>query len=337
MGILSKISDWLSPNNTAEPDIRYAHPSHDPNYRKAQRDNNRQQKKTVTSRQDLFRYFQDYRQLVRLSLECIEEAGPEGLSTYEVNACVISHVLDNSEYADAALSTKKINDLLHQTRINLCNSGKIGFNKKQKVWYPKKTGTRNLTEKEERFLRAKGLDADQWVNIASELEAIKWLYQKFTADEFEQFCCSLLEHLDGKNVVVTRKRQSGADGGIDGLGEYKKEDDGTVVKIAFEAKKHNPDTQVGSDICQKLAGAMMENGIDHGVIITTAIFSERAQQSTIKMKANNNYRIELIDQKKMAEIMIYKGKSPHGFGLYKSEKGFVYINESILLSAARKT
>jgi hypothetical protein len=285
-------------------------------------------------RQELVRLFLGTKTLQEINLSHISKSGSEGISTYEINRLVIEEVLGGPAYLESALSIREITDHLHKARVNLSKSGMIGFNSGQKVWYPKNVKMRNLTEREEQYLKAKGIKSQGWVYIPDKLEAIKWLHREFSDDEFERFCCALLEYCNVTNVNITEKRKSGADGGLDGLGEYFIGEE--TVPVAFEAKRHALMSQVGSNICQKLAGAMMENGIRHGFIITTAKFSERAKQSVENMEKNNNYQIELIDQDRMAEIMICKKDSPHGFGLHRTDKKFIYMNEEILRKSVRR-
>ena len=273
--------------------------------------------------------------LEEISLLCVSEAGSDGVDTKNLNYRVAEQVFGNQAHAENAVKVKEITDHFHKLRVKLSKNGQIGFNKEQKVWYPKNLKARDLTKKEERFLNAKGLDAPGWISIKDKLEAVRWLHREFSDDEFEQFCCALLEHSEVRNLKVTEKRKgSGADGGLDGFGEYSLGDE--TIPIAFEAKRHSPASQIGSDICQKLVGAMMQNNIKHGFIITTATFSERSQEAIREYRENHDYQIELIDQDRMAEIMICKKDSPHGFGLHRTDKDFIYMNRGILKHAASK-
>lgn len=190
---------------------------------------------------------------------------------------------------------------------------------------------RDLTDKEQRFLATQGLGPG-WRNIQSETDAIKWLHQNFTPDEFENFCIAILTEHCGVPVSLTEKRRiSGADGGFDGTGIYII--DGKPENIALQVKRYGPDRQVGQDHCQKFVGALFENGWKHGIIITTATFSDRLYES-VKINKERGIWVELIDQTRLAEIMLKKTDQPHGFGLHRTERGLIYINESILKRAA---
>lgn len=121
---------------------------------------------------------------------------------------------------------------------------------------------------------------------------------------------------------------------LDGTGTMHLEDGS--VQIAFEAKKYKSKYQVGSDICQKLAGAMGVNNIKHGFLITTSYFSDRAWESKENIEKNLGLFIEFIDQERIADLMLEKGDELHGFGLLQTEDyGWFYINKKILRKAVK--
>ena len=103
----------------------------------------------------------------------------------------------------------------------------------------------------------------------------------------------MLNHCHVQELRVSPKRRSGADGGIDGTGTISLENG--HVQIVFEAKRYNSKYQVGSDICQKLAGAMGENNVKHGFIITTSVFSDRAWITKENMEINQGLMIKYIN------------------------------------------
>ena len=276
--------------------------------------------------------FLDIETLKAQTLKCLEGCDHRRATAYDINYSVVSDSLGVGGKVKSTLSSDKVRKALSSARKSLKKEGKIGYNAKLKDWYIEGDLGTSLTEKEHRYLKHKGL-GEGWLPVHDELAAVEWLHKAFSDDEFEQFCCALLVYCGVENVQVTQKRRSGADGGLDGVGMYLV--DGVHVQIAFEAKRHALKSQVGSDICQKLSGAMMENNIKHGFIITTASFSKRARESVEKIRNNNNYQIELIDQKRMAEIMLYKGDAPHGFGLHRTDIGLVYMNKDILRKAVQ--
>ena len=332
----------------SKPVLAYGDPSHDPNNTKKRPKvksdslENKPSIKTkkrrsigvnISDKEEYIALFSDSQMLQEATLSYLQTQEQKGDFVSEINRHVVAYILGDTLNVDGVLNFKEVRDLLSKARRSLGKEGKIGYNREQQIWYVKKFKKRQLTEKEQRFLQLKGL-GEGWVNIPTKIEAVKWLHREFTDDEFEQFCCGMLAHCNVQNVKVTPKRRySGADGGLDGLGDFKIESE--IVKVAFEAKKHALNAQVGSDICQKLVGAMMEHKIKHGFIITTAVFSERAKKSVQNFKENEGYQIELIDQDRMAEIMIFKQDSPHGFGLHRTDKGLIYMNEDILRQAVK--
>ena len=80
----------------------------------------------------------------------------------------------------------------------------------------------------------------------------------------------------------------------------------------------------------------MEQNIKHGFIITTATFSDRAKNSVEKFKAHNQFQIELIDQNRMADIMLCSHEGGHGLGLYKSDADqVIQMNKRLLFDSVR--
>ena len=119
----------------------------------------------------------------------------------------------------------------------------------------------------------------------------------FSPTGFERFCLVLLEGLGYENMIVTSKS---GDGGIDGYGDYRQ---GIVrIKSAFQAKrwKNNP---VGRPEIDKFRGAI-QGEYDHGLFLTTSVFSKEAREASIKKGA---ITILLLNGKAIAEQMINSG------------------------------
>lgn len=329
-----------------KPDIRYGDPSHDSSTWKKKPEKAKEKpssskishfiSKKVSSKrlEEISIILSDQDEVERITLGFIRSGGRDGLETTHLNKLILRKALGEVSEIAMCLKIKKVTDQLHDVRVKLSKRGDIGFNSFEKVWYPKEIKTRNITDKEDRFLKAKGIKSEGWVSIPHKLEAIRWLHKNFSPDEFEQFCCELLKYSHVHNVCVTEKRLSGADGGLDGTGDYTIENE--IFPIIFEAKCYNPDKQVGEDICTKLAGVMMREKVKHGFIITTAQFSDRAVECVNTIRENEGYQIELIDQDRMAEIMIFREESPHGLGLHRTDAGFIYMNQNILRNTVTK-
>lgn len=194
---------------------------------------------------------------------------------------------------------------------------------------------RRLTRKNIAYFKHIGLGDYFWIYVPSRLFAAEWIYRNLTPAEFETFCAALLsEHCGAKDARVTEKRASGADGGIDVFGRLTL-DDGQDIPFALEAKCHNPNAQVGSDICQKLIGAMAGENIRHGFILTTGNISKNARNYIDRIHKSGTYKIELIDQDQLTDIMLRRLNRTHGYGLYCSDElKCYYLSEDILLKAA---
>lgn len=248
------------------------------------------------------------------------------------------------KYCDACFDADDFNRKFQKAFDFLKDSYAVSYEKKEKRWIfnPKNYQTvilRDLTDKEERYFKYKKLGTG-WFRLGDKnyaLHAIWWIYQNLNPDEFEQLCCALLSHHQVTNIGISPKRESGADGGIDGFGEYLL--DGETVKIAVQVKKFRPNRQVQTDEADKFVGALTKHNVYCGFFITTGIFSERTIKETYSLTHDerNNIRIELLDQNKIIEALLYRADSTHGYGLHKTDDlGLYYINPDMLRRSISK-
>ena len=143
--------------------------------------------------------------------------------------------------------------------------------------------------------------------------------KNLTPTGFEHFCLELLQQLGYRSVAVTRR---GADGGIDGYGDFRQ---GAVsIKSAFQAKRWN-DAPVRRPDIDKLRGAI-QGDYDHGVFITTSRFTKDATQASYRKGA---ITILLLDAEAIAELMIERG-----IGVVKQP---VYVYEIAPTSSTSKS
>jgi len=209
------------------------------------------------------------------------------------------------------------------------------INKKQ---YEEKNRNREkllpITDSEKRYFGAKGL-GDGWYRLSNKtsgMEAIWWMHRNFNPDEFEQFCCAVLAHHNVTDVEVSEKEGPyEIDGGIDGYGSYHL--NGRNIDVAIQAKLYKPSRFVTRTETSHFVGSLHPKEMNYGFLITTATFSERAQEMVELTAAHktNPIHIELIDQNALIECMTYRGDSPHGFGLHKTDDlGFYYLNPEML-------
>jgi restriction system protein len=103
----------------------------------------------------------------------------------------------------------------------------------------------------------------------------------------------------GKSGAVEHSGQSG-DGGIDGIIS---QDPLGLDRIYLQAKQYATDRTVGRPTLQTFAGALMSAQGDRGVFLTTASFTRGAIEEARRV----NLRIELIDGKRLAELMLRHG------------------------------
>lgn len=120
-----------------------------------------------------------------------------------------------------------------------------------------------------------------------------------SADFFEELVVKLLLKMGyGKDDYSGYKTRSTGDEGIDGVIT---EDKLGFSKIYIQAKKWNSETSIGRPEIQKFIGAMVGQGADKGLFITTAKFSISAIDLAKKYLAS---KIVLVDGNKLTDLMI---------------------------------
>jgi len=92
--------------------------------------------------------------------------------------------------------------------------------------------------------------------------------------EFEEFCADLLEAMGYKAILTPATGDGGKDIILYRNGH----------KVYVECKHFGENNYVGREICQKLIGACVSDGVHRGIIITTGRFSSSAWE--IKKKTN---------------------------------------------------
>lgn len=353
LDVFSKIMEFLFRRHeeTDLPDLRYSDPSHaqyDPSHNTQGKQTERPQSIGIFPRNQNHippilgknrhvsippNLFHDTDKINEMTISCLKEAGSDGLSGRQINEMICSEIVGGGNPSRAALANKDIREILSNIRTELRKKGQIGFNSRDKVWYINKPiALRDLSKQEERFLASKGLETG-WHRIDNKIDAIKWLHSNLTWFEFEGFCISILKAHCGVPITITQKRKSGADGGFDGEGTMLI--DGKIENIALQAKQYAFHNYVGEDHLAAFVGALNIRGWNHGFMVTTSLFSDRVKASAETLKSRNIW-IELIDQERLANIMLEKRNSVHGFGLHQTDIGMIYMNEGILRWAANQ-
>lgn len=192
---------------------------------------------------------------------------------------------------------------------------------------------RDLTHKEKKYFSFKKL-GEGWKRIESTSDCIRWIHQNLSPDEFEHFCISVLSTHCKVPIRITEKHPiSGADGGLDGTGEF--QINGRTESVALQAKRYANSHWVTDDEGDRFVGALFKRGWKYGFFITTSIFSPQLKESVKEFEKKGIF-IELIDQKRLAEIMLMRQDQPHGYGLHcTDEYKLVYFNEGMLRDAAK--
>ena len=105
---------------------------------------------------------------------------------------------------------------------------------------------------------------------------------------FEDWVSKVLKILNYQEIRVTPAHD---DGGKDVVCRNKESQ-----QVYVECKLWNPEKfseNVGRPVVQKLAGAMLADGVKKGLVVTTASFSEEARQYVQKLP--KDYEIKLLD------------------------------------------
>ncbi|NNG38061.1 restriction endonuclease [Flexivirga sp. ID2601S] len=135
---------------------------------------------------------------------------------------------------------------------------------------------------------------------------------------FEDLVIRLLERMGyGKAGSVERTSASG-DAGVDGIIS---QDPLGLDRIYVQAKRYAEDRTIDRPRIHEFAGALLGKQGDRGVFITTSRFSNGAVQEAERINA----RIELIDGRRLAELLVAYGvgvQSDQTVTLYRLDEDF---------------
>lgn len=121
-----------------------------------------------------------------------------------------------------------------------------------------------------------------------------------TPTEFELLVVRLLEAMGYGQLGAIEHSGKPGDGGIDGIIS---QDPLGLDRIYLQAKRYDPGSTVSRPDLQKFVGALMGAQGDRGVFLTTSSFTAGAIQEAERVNA----RIELIDGRRLARLMIRHG------------------------------
>lgn len=118
---------------------------------------------------------------------------------------------------------------------------------------------------------------------------------------FELLVLRLLNAMGyGRNGGLVEHSGRSGDGGIDGIIS---QDPLGLDRIYLQAKRYAPDQTVSRPTIQGFVGALIGAQGDRGVFLTTSGFTEGARVEADRV----NVRIELIDGRRLAELMLRHG------------------------------
>lgn len=129
---------------------------------------------------------------------------------------------------------------------------------------------------------------------------------------FEDLVIALLERMGyGRAGTVERTSASG-DAGVDGIIS---QDPLGLDRIYVQAKRYAEENTIARPRIHEFAGALLGKQGDRGVFITTSRFSTGAVQEAERINA----RIELIDGRRLAELLV-----TYGVGVQAEESATLY-------------
>lgn len=348
MGIVETIQNLFgaSPErqgNTSQPDIRYADPSHAQMNELIKSGANVKQPPVPETTN-------------RPKRQSSKPAPPAITFDPDEIAKFVLQYLKKPEYKNGAKHTKMTNYIWACVKGNLRKrppsfkpamqealnklkaEKKIGFNEKKRLWKlrvkSKKVKLHPLSEKEIAYFKREGL-GEGWYRLNDKKtgrDAIKWLHQNYSWEEFETFCCHMLEHCGVRDTEISERHPiTGADGGIDGYGTYHL--DGEDVRVSFQAKRYNPKYLLGVEHARNFTASTQAKDVDYGFLIATCDLTPDAREHIEAITNNKRLptEIEIIDQTRLIECMIHRANSVHGYGLHKTDDlGIYYFNPNML-------
>ena len=114
--------------------------------------------------------------------------------------------------------------------------------------------------------------------------------------KFEQFSRALLTEMGVKFTEKSIKISN--DGGIDGYGYHRDEDDFRTTRVVIQCKRYNAG-KVGEPEINQFLGAMSKFQADYGVFITNNLFTEQARHAVAEGKP-----ITLIDGSELIKLVM---------------------------------
>lgn len=114
--------------------------------------------------------------------------------------------------------------------------------------------------------------------------------------KFEQFSRALLTEMGVKFTEKSIKISN--DGGIDGYGYHRDEDDFRTTRVVIQCKRYNSG-KVGEPEINQFLGAMSKFQADYGVFITNNLFTEQARHAAAEGKP-----ITLIDGSELIKLVM---------------------------------
>ncbi|BDR74162.1 hypothetical protein K144316041_p20010 (plasmid) [Clostridium tetani] len=123
--------------------------------------------------------------------------------------------------------------------------------------------------------------------------------QNLKGREFEEFCNWALQKNGYDTTLLNETNDYGRDIIIHGNNE----------DIYVECKRYTSNAtkterfMIGREICEKLAGAMISNGVSKGIIMTTGNIHRNATEYINRLKKNSDLDIQIWDMYKIENLL----------------------------------
>lgn len=157
----------------------------------------------------------------------------------------------------------------------------------------KRLKNKSLSELEEDNEQDTVADRDPIDDFRTELQES---IAKMSPSKFEQFARLLLTKMGVKFTEKGIKVSN--DGGIDGYGYHRDDDDFRTTRVVIQCKRYNTN-KVGEPEINQFLGAMSKFQADYGVFITNSLFTVQARRAAAEGKP-----ITLIDGSELINLVI---------------------------------
>ena len=219
---------------------------------------------------------------------------------------IVDEIFENNDFSEEVLAVKttdgnesKISNMIAWSRFYAKEKGYLKSDSPRGLW--------ELTEKgvvatEADFTTKRDIIQESNNKKLIDEDEIPWRIElkkalaNLSSNKFEVFARALVAKM-GVDIDEQIGISAVADGGLDGFGYFKSNDDFRTTRVAIQAKRW--EKQVGSPHVRDFRGAMDIHNAEFGIFITTSTFSKKAkEESRLGTRV-----ITLIDGDEIADLV----------------------------------